>query len=71
MLPEGHRVLAKAQVEKEFESHFAADLKFVEGGEEETEDHSDRSDLDVCAFSLTLFLRLVGSQQEAQACAAS
>lgn len=62
LLPEGHRVLAKAQVEKEFESHFAADLKFVEGGEEETEDHSDRSDLDLAPSKKPKRAQLVDDQ---------
>lgn len=62
LLPEAHRLLAKAQVEKEFESHFAADLKFVEGGEEETEDHSDRSDLDLAPRKKPKRAQLVDDQ---------
>jgi hypothetical protein len=58
LLPEAHRQLAKAQVEKDFESHFAADMRFVEG--DESDDHSDRSEQDVW-----LMLRLILSHIQA------
>src|SRR5688572_15384808 len=55
LLPEEHKILAKSEIERDFEKNFQAGLKYIEGGEDDTDDQlSEHSDMEVIKYIYTM-----------------